>query len=52
MDNLKLLGRSAKELSNKIEILKNTTKDVKTESGLEECAIISLDRGKFYEKQT
>jgi hypothetical protein len=51
MDDLKQLGISAEELSNKTEIVKATSKVVKTESGLEECTRFSLGRDKFYGKQ-
>jgi hypothetical protein len=45
------LGRSAEEFSNKIEVVKTTNKEVKTESVLGECVRISLDRAKFYGEQ-
>jgi hypothetical protein len=51
MDDSKLLESSAEKFSNKTEIVKTSSKDVRTESGPEECVRTSLGMGKLYGKQ-
>jgi hypothetical protein len=38
MGDLKLIGRSAEELTNEIQIVKTITNDTKMKRGLEKCA--------------
>jgi hypothetical protein len=50
-DDLKLIGRSEEELTNKIQIVKTFSNDIKMKCGWEKCARICLKSGNVYRKQ-
>jgi hypothetical protein len=51
LDDLKLIGRSERELRNEIRIVKTISNDMKRGTGLEKCARVSLECGKVHRKQ-
>ena len=46
MDDIKLFGRSTKEIDILVQIVRIVSGDIRMEFGIEKCALVNIQRGK------